>query len=151
MSALILKAQLALGTDSDAGLVDVSDQVTALKISAQVDQVDVPPTGTTPAHARGGAADYSVTINYLSNDVDTLFSALWDAITGNDAGAGILFFEGSMRDEAISATNPLWAGSFVVTEASVGGAAEALSTGSATFPMTGAPSKSTTGEIGPDA
>lgn len=145
---LILKANLLLGVSTGVAEDDYltandhSDELTALTISAKVDLVEVPATGTTDAHARGGAADYSVTLGYLSNDIaDTLFLELWEA---TEAQPKTLFFAGTMRDEAISATNPLWTGVMVVSEAGIGAAAEALSTASATFPLTGAPEQLTT-------
>lgn len=137
---LVLKAHLALGSTS-SNASDVSDEVLTFKITAKIDEVEVPATGTKPAHVRGGASDFAVTIGYLSNDIaGTLFTKLWTAITTGDK---TLYFQGRNRSAAVSAANPNWSGTFVVTEATVGAAAEALSKGSATFPMTGAPTQAT--------
>ena len=141
--ALVLTGNLSLGTvlsgnDAaiDATLVDVSDEVIHFKIGATVNTIEVPATMTTPIHGRGGASDFLVEIGYLSNDIaGTLFTMLWTAVTG----VGKLLFEGTMRSGAPSAANPSWQGVFVVTEATVGAAAEALSQGQASFPMTGPP------------
>jgi hypothetical protein len=143
--ALVLTGNLKLGTvlsgnDAaiDAGLHDVSDEVIHFKISAKVDTVEVPATMSTPIHGRGGAADYAITLGYLSNDIaGSFFDYLWDAVAN---GTKKLLFEGTMRGDVISAANPVWQGVFVVTEATVGAAAEQLSTGNATFPLVGPPS-----------
>ncbi len=148
MPALVLTGNLSLGLstgveDTDIGTAtDMSDEVTDFKISATVNTVEVPATmGNKVIHGRGGASDYSITIGYLSNDIaNSLFSLLWSALA-TDTHA--LFFSGSMRDDAVSATNPEWSGVFIVTEASIGAAAQALSVGSATFPLTGPPTKET--------
>lgn len=143
--ALVLTGALGLGgtgTDFLTGQSLHSDEVTSFKVLAAVDTVEVPATMTTPIHGRGGAVDYSVTISYLSNDIaSTLFRQLWAALT---TSTKTLSFSGTMRTGAISATNPVWYGTMVVTEASLGAAMAGLSTGSATFPMTGAPTKATT-------
>lgn len=140
--ALVLTGDLKLGgtsTDDLTGGVAVSDEVTAFKVSATVDTIDVPPTLGVASHGRGGAADYSLTIEYLSNDLaGSLFRTLYDAL------GTTLTFSGKMRAAAVGATNPEWYGTIVVTDAAVGAAAEALSTGSATFPMTGRPTRATT-------
>lgn len=136
--ALVLTGNLQIGADN-ATAVDLSAEVTQFKLTASVDTVEVPATMTTVTHGRGGGNDFAITIGYLSNDIAaSLFSALWDALSSS---TGILFFAGTMRSGSVSATNPRWCGNFVVTEATVGAAAEALSTGSATFPMTGPPTK----------
>ncbi len=145
---LVLVGNLQLGTvltgsDAaiDAGLVDVSSEVIHFKIGAKVNTVEVPATMTTPTHGRGGAADYFIEIGYLSNDIAaTLFRMLWTAIQDEPKK---LYFEGTMRDEVVSATNPVWNGILVVTEASVGAAAQNLSRGQAVFPLTGAPTQGT--------
>ena len=138
--SLVLKAQLSIGPD-EAGKVDHSAELTSIKISATVDTVEVPATGTTPTHGRGGANDFSATFGYLSNDeASSFFQILWAALTTGD---GTIYFEGQMREGGVSTSNPTWSGTAVVTEASVGAAAEALSTGSATFPLTGPPTKAT--------
>lgn len=143
--ALVLTGALGLGgtgTDFLTGQTVHSDEVTAFKVTAKVDTIEVPATMTTPIHGRGGAVDYSLTISYLANDIaSTLFRKLWTALT---TATKTLTFSGTMRTGAISATNPVWYGTIVVTEASIGAAAQALSTGQATFPMTGAPTKAIT-------
>ena len=142
MSALVLTGDLMLGgtsTDFNTPGLDVSDECIAFKITAKVDTITVPATLNGIEHGRGGAADYSLEISYLSNDLaGSTFRKLWANL------GGTLTFSGKMRSAAISATNPEWYGTFVVTEASLGAASQKLSEGSATFPMTGPPTRSAT-------
>lgn len=142
MSALVLTGNLQLqahgGTDDDTTGAAMADEVTEFKITASVNTVTVPATMTGVEHGRGGAADYSVTISYLSNDLaGSLFRLLWANLGSTVVGAG------SMRAAAVSATNPEWTFEFVVTEAALGAASQQLSTGSATFPLIAAPSRLT--------
>lgn len=142
MPSLVLTGALGIGgtgTDDLTSETLISAEATAFKISVDVDTIEVPATMTTPIHGRGGATNYSLTISYLSNDLaGSTFRTLWTNL------GKTLTFSGTMRAGAISTTNPVWYGSFVVTEASLGGAMRSLSQGSATFPMTGPPTKATT-------
>lgn len=140
MTPLVLKGNLAIGIDAGSA-VDVSDSITALKITANRDIVDVPATLAGPKSFRAGGAQYAVEISYLSTDEDpddTVFAMFWTAIASAD---GILYFEGSMRDGTVSDANPLWSGEFIVTGAAIGGDAEALSTDSQTFPCVAKPGR----------
>lgn len=141
MSALVLTGSLMLGGSGADDLtpgVDVSAECTEFKVTASVATITVPATMGGVEHGRGGAADYSLTISYLSNDLSgSLFRTLWAAL------GSTLTFSGKMRSASVGATNPEWYGSFVVTEADLGAAAQALSTGTATFPMTGPPTRAT--------
>lgn len=137
---LFLKGNLKLGTSSGSS-VEVGDEVTHFAIGVKVDEIEVPETMGTAKGARAGAADYSVTLGYLSSpQLGGVFRRLFDGIISD---SGTMYFEGTLRDAAVSAANPKWSGTFVVTEASIGGDAEALSTAQSTFPMTGAPTKAT--------
>ena len=143
--ALVLTGNLKIGTTTgvdetdEAAATEMGPEVISFKIQAIVNTIEVPATMTAPIHGRGGAADYSITIGYLSNDIaSSLFSALYAGLTNTTK---TLYFEGSMRTGAITAANPEWSGVFVVTEASVGGVAAGLSQATATFPLTGPPTK----------
>lgn len=142
MSALVLTGNLQLqahgGTDDDSTGTAAADEVFEFRIDAQVAAVTVPATMTGVEHGRGGAADYSVTIGYLSNDLaGSLFRLLYANL------GSTMVFAGSMRNTTVSATNPEWTGEFVVTEAALGGMSQQLSQGTATFPMIAAPSRLT--------
>ena len=143
MSALVLTGNLQLqahgGTDDDTTGVAAADEVTEFKITAKVAAITVPATMTQIEHGRGGAADYSVTISYLSNDLaGSLFRLLYANL------GGTIVFAGNLRNTTVSGTSPEWTGEFVVTEAAVGAMAQQLSQGSATFPMIAAPVRNVT-------
>lgn len=142
MSALVLTGNLQIqahgGTDDDTTGILAAAEITEFKIEATVAAVTVPATMTTDEHSRGGASDFSVTLSYLSND---LAGSLFRLLFANLGSTCV--FAGSMRADAVSATNPEWTGEFVVTEADLGAASQALSTGSATFPLIAAPTRLT--------
>jgi hypothetical protein len=129
---LILRGNFKIAT------VDQSLEVTAFKIRGARDTVEVPATLGGPKSQRAGGALYEVEISYLATDGTdgVLFPTLWTAL---GTATGEVAASASMRDGAISAANPEWQFTMVVTAAELGGEAEGLSTGSATFPLTGAP------------
>jgi hypothetical protein len=139
MAVLVLKGNLKLGADSSSE-TDVSDEILSFTISAERDLVTVPPTLATPKVSRAGTTEYFVEIGYLSTDDDTtsVFQQMWTAL---GSAAGTMYFEGSFTDAVVSATNPLWSGTFVVVGAGVGGDAEGLSQFSARHPLTAAPTR----------
>jgi hypothetical protein len=138
---LILKGNLAVGTDSLTA-ADVSDQVLGFTIIAERDTVDIPATLASAKSKRAGGVAYSIKIDFFSSDGDDadLFRVFWDTFATAD---GQLYFEGSVADDAVSATNPLWSGTFIVTGAQLGGDAEGLSQDSQTFPLIAAPTIAT--------
>lgn len=140
---LILRGNLRIGT-SDSTAVAVGSEVTDFKVMATADTIDIPATMNTPKGFRGGAAQFQIEIGYLANDgtQGVLFPILWTAIA-DPTGNKELYFEGCFRDAVISATNPLWAGTFIVVQAEVGGTMQTLAQSSSTFPLTGAPTKVT--------
>lgn len=138
MTPLVLKGYLKLGA-TELGVADVSDSILALRISADSDTIEVPATLGTPKGARKGGTRWSIEIGYLSTDeADGVTQLFYDATIDPD---GILFFEGAVTDDPISADNALWSGSFICSGFELGGDAEALSTGSRTYTMTGAPNR----------
>ena len=134
---LIMRGNLRIGI-AGFNVQDVSDAVTKFIVKSTVDTIKIPATLSTPKQNRGGGADYSIEIEYLSTDQDSnsLFRLLWEAI-GTQSKE--LWFEGSNADGPITANNPMWGGTFIVTDAAVGGPAEGLSTATATFPLKTAP------------
>lgn len=135
---------LIVGGNFKIGATDFSDAVTKVRIFGDADEVDIPPTLAGPKSTRKGGVQYSVELDYLSNDTDAtaeLFRVLWTALS---SGNGQLAASTQMRDGAISATNPEWQFTMVVTHASLGGEAEGLSSDSVTFKLTGAPVIDTT-------
>lgn len=136
---LILRGNLRIGTN-DTTAVAVGNEVTDFTVSATADIITIPPTMNNPTGYRGGAAAFSVKIGYLSTDGTdgVLFPILWAAIS-SPTGNKQLYFEGCLRDAVISAANPLWTGTLIVSGANVGGTVQTVSVDSLTFPLTGAP------------
>lgn len=135
-SPLILRGNFKIAT------VDQSTEVTAFHVRGIRDTVEVPATLGGPKSERAGGAKYEIEISYLSTDGTdgVLFPTLWTAIGSATAE---LAWTATLRDGAISAANPQWSGTMVVVAAELGGDAEGLSIGSATFPLTGAPAIAT--------
>lgn len=119
--------------------VDFSDAVLKVTLNADADKIDIPATLSTPKTARRGGVEYSLQIDYLSNDTSAtteMFRKLWDAIS---TGAGTLAFTLQLRAGSPSADNPVWSGTLVTLAAHVGGQSEGLSQDSITLPLTGVP------------
>ena len=147
MGSLVLTGNLSLGAASDA-LTDYSatGEITKFKIGASVDTIIVPATMGGIEHGRGGARDFNIEIGFLSNDIaSSVWDLFWSQIIADpvSAAGGIIYFSGTIRDEAVSSSNPSYTGSFVVTQADIGGKAETLSVSTATYPMTGPPTVAT--------
>lgn len=140
-SPLILKGNLSLGGTNIASSTDDSTEVTAFKLSFATDVVEVPPTLSNGYRNLGGSVEYSIEIGYLANDVaGSVFRQLYAAAIG---ATGELFFVGSMQDGSVSVTNPRYCGTMIVSAADLGADAEALSVGSVTCKLKGAPVKET--------
>ena len=124
------------------GGTDYSDAVSKIVLHASADTVEVPQTFATPKTLRKGPVKYELEIDYLSNDIASqLFDDLFAAIAVGQTGQ--LAFVVRFRAGAVSASNPQWTGTLVVTDASIGGEAGGLSNGSGTFGCTAAPVKAT--------
>lgn len=134
-------APLVLTGTPEIESTDVSDQVMSIVFSGTRDSVNIPATfGTSPSFAAGNAT-YEVTINFLQ-DVDAtaiseiLFTELADATGTIDVGA-------TVRAGAVSASNPKYTGTAVVTGWELGGEVNTVGTNSVTFPLTARPTKVT--------
>lgn len=141
---LVLKGSLKLGTGSgltSGQLLDVSDQVTAMRIIRERNVVEVPATLGQPRGARAGGVRDQLQIDYLSAISGSGAWGIFEAAIS--AADGIVCFEGRLTDAAISATNPSYRGEIIITGAAIGGTAEELSTDSQTFPMVSTYLKST--------
>lgn len=122
-----------------------TDAVSAITIAGAANEVAIPATGSTPESVRRGSVKYTCALDYFSNDTSLtaeLFSVLWTALT-DSAGNGQLTVVASLHGGTISATNPSWTFTIVVTEASLGGKVGDLSADSQTFTMTGPPVRAT--------
>lgn len=136
-SPLILRGNLKVNGN------DVSDQVTSFTFTANVDTIDIPSTfGSRPSFAAGNDT-YEVTIEYLMSNDATPFSLseiFWDAI---DTDAGTITVAGTLRSGSVSATNPLYTATAVVTGVGLGGENNTVGQDSQTFPLTDRPTRST--------
>ena len=120
---------------------DVSDQITAFTFSAMRDQVEIPATfGVRKSYAAGNDS-YEVTIDYLSDvDATAVTQLLWTAIADAE---GTIAVAGTFRPGAVSATNPEWTATAVVTGVGIGGTVNDVGIDSQTFPLVDRPTQAT--------
>ena len=137
INPLILKGNLKVNG------IDVSGSVTSYTFSGQRDTIDIPATFGSRASFAAGSDTYQVEIAYLSNTATPaeLTSVFWDALA--DAN-GTVTVSGSFSSGAVSATNPSYTATAVVTGVSIGGAVNSLGQDSQTFPLKDRPVKSNT-------
>jgi hypothetical protein len=128
MPDVLLRGSLTLNA------VDVSDWVTEFKISRTRDVVEVPATlGTGTKSRSAGAHDYTLSISFLSETAaSSAWATLWDAMETDSAE---IPFAGKLQDAAVSATNPSFAGTILVTALDTGGTVGSLQQSSHTYPI----------------
>lgn len=133
---LILRGNLTAGGDS------VGVQVTSFTLRATRDDVEIPATfGARKSHAAGDD-DYEIEIAYLQDiDDDALSEIFWAAVADD---AGTIEFGGTFKPGAVSATNPLFTCTAVVTGVGRGGQVRTVGQDTQTFPLVGRPVKTTT-------
>lgn len=120
----------------------VASQVTSFMFKAQRDSIEVPATFGTRKSYRPGDDTYEVDISYLTDtDATALTQIFWTAVA--DA-AGTVTVAGTMRPGVVSATNPEWTATAVVTGAGIGGDVNTIGVDSQTFPLTDRPTQNTT-------
>lgn len=139
---LILKGNLKLGSSSGTAL-EVGDQVTAWALKQMRDTIAIPATLAATKSIRAGGESWTLDLGYLSSDgslTDDVFGILYTQALTDDAQC---YFEGSQRNGAVSATNPKWSGTFVVTENQFGGDAEGLSIARFTYQLIARPTRAT--------
>lgn len=122
--------------------VDVNDVVHEMRVGGTRDQIEIPPTVGAPHwRAAAGAGRWWVEIASTADPaVGSLNAMLWDAI--NSPG-GHLDFAGTVARGPISDDNPLWTGTLVVTDWSIGGEVGQAMEHSARFGLVGPPSRLT--------
>ncbi len=134
----LLRGNLKIGADA-ATAISAADAVHAFTLSASRETAEVPAVlATGDGSTRAGATTYEITIEYLGDDTTTttLWNQLWDAVNTN---AGTLYFAGTFHDGVVSATNPQYAGNFIVTGAAIGGTVGEIVTDEQTFPLLARP------------
>lgn len=132
---LILKGNLSVDGS------DVDDQVTSFKFMGERDQVTVPATFGARSSSKAGNDTYTVEIAYLQDqDSAALTQVFWDALADGD---GTVTIVGSFESGAVSASNPSYTATAVVTEVGMGGAVNEVGQDTVTFPLTDRPTKAT--------
>lgn len=133
-------APLILTGNLEIDDIDVSDQVTSFMFKAARDQIEIPATFGQRKSFRAGNDSYEVDISYLTDtDATALTQIFWTAIADTD---GTVTVAGTMRPGPVSATNPQWTATAVVTGAGIGGEVNTVGTDSQTFPLTDRPTQS---------
>lgn len=132
-------APLILTGNLEINGTDVSDQVTSFMFKAARDQIEIPATFGQRKSFRAGNDSYEVDIDYLTDvDATALTQIFWTAIADAD---GTVEIAGTMRPGVVSATNPQWTATAVVTGAGIGGEVNTVGTDSQTFPLTDRPTQ----------
>lgn len=124
---LILKGNLKIND------TDVSEQVTAFKFMGVRAEVEIPATFGTRQSVAGGNDTYQAQVDYLSDlDAEALTQIFWEALADD---TGTVELSGTFRAGPISATNPEWIGTALVTGSGVGGDVNTVAVDSQTFPL----------------
>jgi len=132
-------APLILTGNLEIDGTDVSDQIVGFKFTAARDRIEVPATLGQRKSFRAGNDSYEVEIEYLSDvDATAVTQLLWTAIADAD---GTIAVAGTYRPGAVSATNPQWTATAVVTGVGIGGNVNEVGTDSQTFPLTDRPTQ----------
>ena len=135
-------APLILTGNLEIDGTDVSEQVTAFTFRGTRDQIEIPSTFGARMSFAAGDDQYEVEIEYLSDtDATALSQIFWTALA--DA-TGTVSVAGTFRPGAVSATNPQWTATAVVTAVGIGGTVNNVGTDSVTFPLTDRPTQATT-------
>lgn len=121
---------------------DVSAQVKEFAFGGDRVEVNIPAVLGGDMSFAAGPAQWFVTIRYMPDtDAAALTQVLWTAMT---TSPHTITVSGTMRDGAVSASNPRWHGTAVVTQWGLGGRHYDLAEESHTFKMTAAPTRATT-------
>lgn len=120
---------------------DVSEQVKSFRFFGNRVEVPIPAVFHSDVSYAAGPASWFVEIEYISDtDSTALTQVLWTAIT---TSPHTITVSGTVRPGAVSASNPRWHGTAVVSGWGLGGGVYELGTESVTFPMTAAPTQAT--------
>lgn len=132
-------APLILKGNLEVNGTDVSDQVTQFKFMGARSQIDIPETFGLRASFAAGSDTYQVQIDFLQDtDATALTQILWTALADDE---GTIEVAGTMRAGVVSATNPQWTATAVVTSVGVGGEVNTVGVDSVTLPLTDRPTQ----------
>ncbi|CAN5838268.1 hypothetical protein BH24ACT5_BH24ACT5_04790 [soil metagenome] len=139
----LAKGNLKIGVDA-ASAVSVADAVTEFALSFSRPTKSVKPTlATGEESVRAGAPSFEIKITYYTDDVAAAGAS--NLLLGSlDTADGRMYFEGSLHEGVVSATNPKHSGFFYVTGAGLGGEVGEVAEDSQTYPLTGRWMTSTT-------
>ena len=133
--------QVATNVVVKVGGVDLSSFVSNVSLSSSADAIETTSFSSAGARERvSGLKDNSVTIDFMQDYAASAVEATVYPLIGSTAVA----FEILPNGTAVSATNPKYTGSLIVTDwTPVAGAVGELLTASVTWPITGAITKAT--------
>lgn len=119
--------------------VDLSDHVASVELSQEVEEVETTAFGDSARTRTGGLANNSLSLDFHQDFASASVDDTLNALVGGTASFEIL-----PAGTAVSATNPKYTGTVLLTEwTPVSGAIGELATASITWPISGAVTRAT--------
>ena len=119
--------------------VDLTDHVASVTINQKFDELDTTVFGSAGKQRIAGLEDSSIAIEFLQDYASASVEATLYGLIGTSTTVII-----QAKSGAVSATNPKWTGTCLVTELQpVAGAAGELAKQSVTWPVTGSLTRAT--------
>jgi len=119
--------------------VDLSDHVASVELSQEVEEVETTAFGDSARTRTGGLANNSLSLDFHQDFASSSVDDTLNALVGGTASFEIL-----PAGTAVSATNPKYSGTVLLTEwTPVSGAIGELATASITWPISGAVTRAT--------
>jgi len=119
--------------------VDLSDHVASIELSQEVEEVETTAFGDSARTRTGGLANNSLSLDFHQDFASASVDDTLNALVGGTASFEIL-----PAGTAVSATNPSYSGTVLLTEwTPVSGAIGELATASITWPISGAVTRAT--------
>jgi hypothetical protein len=131
-----LEGNIQLGT-GPGSVTDYSLDISALVINRRRNTVTKPGTfGNPVVEEKASTNQYTVTAVFAGNEGDAtgVWAEIWDAM---DTDASEVYFEGTFKEGAVSASNPKFTGYIIVTDTDAGGTVGELKQQSKTWPARG--------------
>lgn len=119
--------------------VDLSDHIANIELSQEFDDVETTAFGDAGRTRTGGLEDSSISLDFHQDFAAASVDATISPLVGGTASFEIL-----PNGTAVSATNPKYTGTVLVTEwSAVSGAVGELATASVTWPVSGVVTRAT--------
>ena len=119
--------------------VDLTDHIASVTINQKYDELDTTVFGSGGKQRIAGLEDSSIAIEFLQDYASSSVEATVNSLIGSTTTVVI-----QAKTGAVSATNPKWTGTCLVTELQpVAGAAGELAKQSVTWPVTGTLTRAT--------